>query len=83
VLTAAGIQVVEGRGAHAVTIREAGRLLGTASRREIIAIDGARVARNRTEYDAQPVGKHQIVALRRATGAILVACRGYVDRSCT
>ena len=30
VLTAGGIQVVEGRGAHAVTIREAGRLLGAA-----------------------------------------------------
>ena len=48
----------------------------------IIAIDGARVARNRTEYDAQPVGQQQVAAIRRAIRAILIACQRYVDRGC-
>ncbi|MBO0687720.1 MAG: hypothetical protein J2P45_31615 [Candidatus Dormibacteraeota bacterium] len=82
VLSVAGIRVVEGRGAHAITIREAGRLLGPTLRREIIAIDGARVARNRTEYDAQPVGQHQVGSIRRATLTILDACRRHVEGGC-
>jgi hypothetical protein len=49
VLTAAGRRVVEGRGAHAITIREAGRLLDVTHEHEIVSIEGARVARNRTD----------------------------------
>jgi hypothetical protein len=82
VLAVAGVQVVEGRGAYAVTIREAGRLLDPGARTDIIAIDSARVARNRTEYDAQPVGQHQVAAIRLATLAILVSCRSHVNRGC-
>lgn len=60
VLSALGKRVGEGRGAHALTIREAGKALGPAHRRAIIAIEAARVARNRTEYDAQPVTQAQL-----------------------
>jgi len=68
VLSALGKRVGEGRGAHALTIREAGKALGPAHRRAIIAIEAARVARNRTEYDAQPVTQAQLESLKDAMG---------------
>lgn len=82
VLAAAGKRVSDGRGAHALTIAEAGRVLGADQRAAIVAIDGARVARNRTEYDAQPVSRQQLEGLEAATQALLFAARAFLDAKC-
>lgn len=83
VLGVAGKRVSDGRGAHAVTISEAGRLLGATHRAAMLAIDGARVARNRTEYDAQPVSHQQLDGIRLATTAVLDAAQAYVELHCS
>ena len=83
VLAAAGKRVSDGRGAHAITIAEAGRILGPAHGDAIVMIDGARIARNRTEYDAQPVSRQQLEGLRSAAHSILQASRSYVDLHCS
>ena len=82
VLAVAGRRVSDGRGAHAVTISEAGRILGPNHRSAIVNIDGARVARNRTEYDAQPISRQQLDAIRDAARALLDAARAYLDLHC-
>ena len=82
VLAVAGRRVSDGRGAHAVTISEAGRILGPSHRAAIITIDGARIARNRTEYDAQPISRQQLDAIQHASQAMLDVARAYVDLQC-
>ena len=82
ILCVAGKRVSDGRGAHAVTISEAGRILGATHRAAMVTIDGARVARNRTEYDAQPVSCQQLDGIRRAATALLDAAQAYVELHC-
>jgi hypothetical protein len=72
----------DGRGAHWLTIREAGRALGPELRAVIAIVDSARVSRNRTEYDAQPVSQAQLEALQQATSAVLVAVREFIEGKC-
>ena len=82
VLASEGKRVTDGRGAHALTIREAGKALGPKAQDLIPVLDAARVTRNATEYDAQPVTEAQLESVRATALALLDAAREVVDRRC-
>jgi hypothetical protein len=55
---------------------------GEAQRRAIIAMEAARIARNRAEYEAQPVTGAQLDSIRWSTAEVLAAAHAFVRNRC-